>query len=136
MEKRCDANATAAGCKPGCTFDAAASRPVWCDPRQAGHPGGDVYSCAFRGTQTGAMLRHQIMFVSGQYNEVVVDHPNWVRRLPDALEAIWFTPGGAHEQLARGMHRAFLSAFPEARGSVPLVKRGRGGRFEPVWDGM
>lgn len=65
MEKLCDRNATAAGCKPGCTFDSDLGRPKWCDPRQAGHAGGDVYSCAFRPSNTGAMLRHQTRTTSG-----------------------------------------------------------------------
>ena len=55
------------------------------------------------------------------YNEMVIDTDSVVSRLPRSIDAFFFLRGG-EEGEARTAHAEFLTVYPDAASSVPLVE--------------
>ena len=69
MTRRCHG---AWGCVPGCCSNE--GYPSWCDDVRLESE--NVYGCAFRPKDLGAMMRHHEMR-KGSYNEVIIDPRTW-----------------------------------------------------------
>ena len=112
MQKFCP-RGSPKGCAPGCATED--GEPNWCPHADAwsDDPSAQVFECAFRPRDMEAMLRMHLHHRSMSYNEVVVSTSQWLRRLPDTLEAVFFYRGG-EQTLARTLHARFHEAFPNA----------------------
>lgn len=102
-----------------CARDANGAERCWDYP---GDGCGGSWSPADFGGYLHRQAAWQIRYRRLQYNEIIVDGDDATAHLPDSVDAIFYTVGGAEAQRAREQHAQFLAEYPSlSAADVPLV---------------